>query len=454
MTVGPTYKRPDVNPTPQFRSQLGATEAQSLADLPWWGVFKDPALQALITQAIAENYDLRAAVSRIDQARAQVGVSQADLYPQIGYSADASRQKTFFPFQQLGGNVTYNAFGLALSAIWELDLWGRVRRATEAARANLYTQEDIRRGVMLTLVADVASGYFNLIELDRQLAIAQESSQTYKRTLDLFTQRYQSGRDSRLGVVRAQAAYDSSLATVSALNRTIAQQENAISVLLGAYPQGIKRGVPLTEQVMPQTPVGETTEIIHRRPDVLQAEHTMVGANAEIGVAVANFFPRIGIGALFGTQAPKVDDLFDKNFMVWQAAANVSGPLFQGGRLTSAYHAQQAFWDETIAEYKKTVVGAFREVSDALIAQQTLVTQRTALEDQVKSLRESVDLALARYQDGRSSYFEVLQAEQELFPSEDALAQTQEGQLVAVVNLYKALGGGWNLKDADWEKPQ
>jgi len=448
--VGPDYKRPDPAPVEEFRSQIGPAENASLADLPWWGVFKDPQLQQLVAGALAHNYDLQLAVARVDQARSLVWVAASPLYPQAGYQVFAGRERTFVPLENAGGNLTFNAFGALLNATWEIDVWGRIRRSTEAARANLFAQEDVRRGVMLTLVSEVATGYFRLLELDRELAIAQESSKTYKETLDLFTQRFQFGKDSKLPVERAQAAYDSSTADIAALRRAIVQQENALSILLGAYPKEIERGIGLTEQSMPDAPVGLTTDLLRRRPDIMQAEHTMVGANAEIGVAVANFFPRIGITALYGGQSPNIGDVFDSSFSIWNIAGGFAGPLFQGGRLIESYYAQEAFWDQTIAQYKQTILVAFQEVSDSLIAEQTLVDQRTALMHQVDSLREAVDLSLLRYSAGRASYFEVLEAEQLLFPAEDALAQTQRDQLLAVVDLYKALGGGWNLSDVEW----
>jgi multidrug efflux system outer membrane protein len=327
----------------------------------------------------------------------------------------------------------------------------------------MFAQQDVRRGVMLTLVSDVAASYFSLIELDRELVIAQESARTYKETLDLFNQRFEYGKDSKLPVARAQAAYESSIANVSSLQRqndifrgdsslqrAIVQQENALSILLGAFPEDIERGRKLTDQSTPATPVGLTTDVLQRRPDILQAEQNMIGANAEIGVAIASFFPTIGISALYGGQSPKIGDVLESNFSVWNITAGITGPLFQGGRLLETYYAQQAFWEGTIAQYKESILVAFREVSDALIAQQTLIDQRAALQLQVASLREAVDLSLLRYTGGRASYFEVLEAEQLLFPAEDALAQTQRDQLLAVVNLYKALGGGWNLTDDEW----
>ena len=451
--VGPAYKRPEVAPAPEFRSQIGPSEANSLADLPWWQVFNDTALQGLIKEGLANSYDLQTTVARIEEASAQVGIVRADLYPQVNYQALAARQKSLVPIEP-PVNFTYNTFGLAASAAWELDVWGRIRHATDAARANLYAEEEVRRAVMLRLVSDLAAGYFLLIELDRELAIARDSADTYRKTTDLFRQRFEAGRDSKLGVVRAQANLESSAATIAALQRAITQQENALCVLIGAYPRPIARGAPLTQQTTPPaTPVGATTALLERRPDVLQAEQVMIGANAEIGVAVANYFPRIGLSALFGWEATRPEDLFKSSFNVWSLAANLSGPIFQGGRLRSAQAAQEAFWRESIAQYKKTVTVAFQETSDALIAQQTLVGQREAQERQVASLRESVDLSLQRYDAGRASYFEVLEAEQQLFPSEDALAQTQRDQLVAVVNLYKALGGGWQLKDEEWAQP-
>ena len=450
--VGPEYKRPDVAPAKEFRSQVGPSEAVSFADLPWWEVFHDKALQGLISEGLANSYDLKITVARIDEAAAQVGIVRADLYPQIGYQALAARQKSFVPLQ-LPQNLTYNTFGLAASAAWELDVWGRIRHASDAAKANLFAQEDVRRAVMLTLVSEIAAGYFTLIELDRELAIAQESVDTYRRTLDLFSQRFEAGRDSKLGVVRAQANYEASTASLAALKRAITQQENALCVLIGAYPHAVARGTALTEQTTPTTPVGLTTDLLERRPDILQAEQVMIGANAEVGVAVANYFPRIGLSALFGWESTRPEDLFKSNFNIWQIGANLTGPIFQGGRLKSAYQAQQAFWDESISQYKKTITVAFQETSDALVAQQTLVGQREAQQRQVAALRESVDLALQRYDGGRATYFEVLEAEQQLFPSQDALAQTQRDQLIAVVNLYKALGGGWNLKDAEWATP-
>ena len=449
--VGPNYERPEVKPVGEFRSQIGPSEAESLADLPWWKVFDDRVLQVLIVTALTNNYDLQLAVARVGQARALVGVAASQFYPQIEYQGQAERRRAFFPTNgAAAGNITFDSFAGLFSAVWELDVWGRIRRSTEAARANLLAQEDVRRGVMLTLVSQVAAAYFRLIEFDRELEIAHNSSKVFKDTLLLFTQRYEYGLESKLPVARAQAAYESSIAQVASLNRAIAQEENVISVLLGAYPEAIGRRSQLTAQTTPVTPLGLTSDVMWRRPDILQAEQTMIGANAQIGVAVANFFPRIGLAALYGGQSENIEDIFNSSFSIWNIAGGVVGPVFQGGLLLETYYAQQAFWDSTVAQYKQAILVAFREVSDALIAQQTLGYQRAALEGEVAALKQAVDLSLLRYRAGRASYFEVLEAQQLLFPAEDALAQAQRDQLLAVVDLYKALGGGWNLSDTQW----
>ena len=444
--VGPDYNKPDTPVPSAFRSQISMTEAVSFADLPWWSVFNDTTLQDLIKEAIAGNHNLQIAVSRIEQARAQVEQVESEGRPQVGYEASAAGEKAIIPERHSFGSATYGSFAGLLNAAWEFDIWGRIRRATESAQAKVLAQEDVRRGVILTLVSDVAADYFQLLELDRELAIAQESVRTYKKTLDLFNLRFTSGKDSRLPVERAQAAYDASNADIQDLKRRIAQQENAISTLVGAYPRTIARGHPLVEQSTPQTPLGSTTALLQRRPDILEAEQGMIAANAEIGVAVANFYPRIGLSTFLGGQGISLAGLWG-SFGVWNLAATLAGPIYSGGRLEGEYHERQAFWDETVAQYKQTVLVAFRETSDALIAQQNLAPQRVSLQSQVIALQHSSDLALLRYQSGRASYFEVLEAQQQLFPAEDALAQTQRDQLVAVVNLYKALGGGWSADD-------
>ena len=453
--VGPDYARPEVPQPGEFRSQIGSSDATSFADLPWWDVFNDPALESLITEALTNNTDLVVAAARIDQARALLGVSRSELYPQLDYEIEGGRQQTLLPdaVDNSADTASFNSIGGLLNAAWELDVWGRIRRSNEAARANLFAQEEVRRGILLTLVSDVAAGYFRLLRLDRELAIAQESSGVFQNTLNLFNIRFEAGRDSRLPVERARANYDSSLARIADLRREIAQQENALSVLAGGYPRAIQRGVPLTAQQMPETPIGLTTDLLRRRPDIRAAEQNMIRANAEVGVAVANFYPRIGLSALAGAVGLDSNGGINGDFGVWNILGNLAGPLFTGGRLESIYDERRAFWDETVAQYRQTILVAFRETSDALVAQQTLAARRAALETQVRSLRAAVELANVRYREGRASYFEVIEAEQQLFPVEDQLAQVQQAQLVETVNLYKALGGGWRLTDEQWARP-
>jgi len=443
LEVGPHYRRPPVDTPDDFRGRIAPADAASFADLPWWQVFGDPTLHDLVGRALAGNYDLQAAVATIEQARAQVGVAAADLYPQLGYQGSAERQKIFFT--PTFPSSTFNLFQGAVNVAWELDVWGRIRRATEAARAQFLASEEARRGIVVTLVSEVATDYFQLLELDRELAIAHESAQAYQHSLDVFTRRYLGGTDTKISTSRAEANLRSSEASIAALEREITQQEDAIAVLLGANPGPVMRGVPLVDQTMPLTPEGLTTDLLRRRPDIRQAEQNMVAANAEIGVAVANFFPTIGLSAMYGNAGSKIENVFKNGASIWNIAANVSGPLFEGGRLYESYRAQQAFWDQTIAQYRATIVEAFREVADSLAAEAHLVAQRKAQESQVVALREAVRLSLASYDAGVSNYLDVLDAQQQLYPAETALAQTQRDQLLAVVNLYKALGGGWEM---------
>ena len=449
LKVGPNYERPATQLPERFRGQDAADPA-SLADLPWWHVFGDPALQRLIREALENNYDLEAAIARVEQFRARVGVAASELYPQVGYGGSAARAKRSCPSSD--PRETARRTSSRASSTWPgKSTSGAAFAGRRKPRARSFSPAGtfVAR-VMLSLVSNVASGYFRLLELDRQREIARSSAETYQQTLDLFTQRFEGGKDTKLSTSRAEASLAASLATIARLDQAIVQQENAISELLGAPPRPIERGNPLTAQSPPAAPLGLTSDLLQRRPDILRAEHEMVSANAEIGVAVANFFPRIGLTALYGGQSDEIENVIKNNFSIWNIAGSVSGPIFQGGRLLEQYRARRAFWDETIAAYRGTIVQALREVSDALAAQSKLVERRAAEERQVKALTQAVELSLDRYRTGLASYFEVLEAQQELYPAEDALAQSQRDQLLTVVDLYKALGGGWNLADDAW----
>jgi len=447
--VGPNFVRPEVEAPQEFRNQVAPAEAASLADLPWWEVFEDPVLQDLIVEGLESNYDLEVAVKRVDEARALVGVARSPFYPQIGYQGSAGRQS--LPLLPTQPKQTFDLFYGAFSLAWEVDVWGRIRRSSEAARESLLATEAFRRGVMLSVATGVAQSYLNLIELDRELEIARETAHAFQETLDLFQRRYQGGVGNLLQVARAEAALRITEAQIPDLENRIVAQENAINVLLGRNPGPVPRGRTLVEHATPpDVPPGLPSALLERRPDLIEAEHTVASANAEVGVAVANFFPRIGLTALYGGQSTQLADIVKENFSIWNVAGNMAGPLFQGFLLLEQYRAQKASWGQSVALYEQTVLTAFAEVSNALTAQTRLAEARAAQERAVEAYRESVRLSLVRYDSGLASYFEVLEAQQQLFPAQLTLAQLRRDQLLTVVTLYRALGGGWELPIDQW----
>ncbi len=451
--VGPNYVRPPVAPPEDHRGHVDPVEAASLADLPWWEVFEDPVLQQLILEALNANYDLQIAVHRVEQAKAIVGVAQSPFYPRIEYQGSGGRQRDPRFLQQ--PSQTFSFFYGAFALAWEIDVWGRIRRSSEAAQQALLATEEFRRGVLLSLVTGVAEAYLTLLELDRELEIARETARNFEATLELFTRRYQGGVGNQLQVARAEAALADTLARIPDVELRILVQENAIRVLLGRDPGEVPRGTPLVERATPPaTPPGLPSALLERRPDVLEAEHAIASANAQVGVAIASFFPQIGLTALYGGQSTELKDIVKQGFSLWNVVGNAAGPLFQGFELLEQYRAQVAFWEETKARYEQSVITAFAEVSNALTAQSRFAEARAAQERSVRAYQDSVRLSLLRYDHGLSSYFEVLEAQQQLFPAEIALAQIQRDQLLTVVTLYRALGGGWQLADEGWtQKP-
>lgn len=450
--VGPNYVRPESTPPPEFYGQPEAPEPESLADLPWWEVFSDPVLQRLVTEAVQNNYDLRTAVARVEQANALVGVARAPLLPQIGYQGTATRQRSLvFPGVP---NQTFNLFAGAFNLAWEIDIWGRIRRATEAAQAELLATEEFQRGVLLTLVSSVAQAYFELIELDAELEIALQTTESFRDTLELFTRRYEGGVGSKLQIERAAAALYSTEANIPNLQAQIVAKENQINVLLGRNPGPIPRGKPLIEQTAPpRTPPGLPADLLERRPDVRQAEEQIRSTNAQVGVAVASFFPRIGLTSLYGGQSTELKDVVKGSANVWNLIGSISGPIFTGGQLLEQYYAQVALWEQAKLQWEQTLITAFSEVSSTLVAQEKLEEVRVAQQKTVDAYQESVRLSLLRYNQGLANYYEVLEAQQLLFPAQNDLARTQRDQLLVVVDLYRALGGGWQLADADWSGP-
>jgi outer membrane protein, multidrug efflux system len=444
--VGPNYSRPDA-PLPDSYRGDAVPQVESLADLPWWDVFGDYELQALITEALRNNYDLQTAVARVEVARGILVQTRSAIFPQGSYSGDAARGRQFFGFES---NRTFNVFAGTFNMAWEIDIWGRIRRATESSRAQLLASNEFRRGVIITLVSQVAQLYFQLCELDAELEIAERATKTFQETLDLFVRQFEGGVGTKLAVARGEAALAQAAAQIPDTERAIVAIENAISVLLGWPPTAIPRGTSLRQQDLPpRPPPGLPAQILERRPDVRQAEELLRSANADIGVAVADFFPKIGLTALYGGQSTELETVVKGPGNVWQIAASIAGPLFQGGRLIGQYKSAKANWEAVKSQYEGTVLTALREVSNALVDSDKLQGVRDERAIAVKALKEASELATIRFTGGLATYFEVLEAQQQLFPAETDLARTERDQLLAVVQLYVALGGGWSQSEEE-----
>jgi len=444
-SVGPNYHRPVVQPPTAYRdlSENPQVQAQaaSYADLPWWQVFQDPQLQELIRTALKQNYDLQLATERINAARAQVAIARSRLFPQVQGNADFSGGKEH-NFQ-----TKSNFLLLTADAAFQLDFFGRLRRATEASRAELLATEDSRQTVILTLVSDVASAYFALLQLDLQLQITRETVKTQQDSVKLTNLRVEHGVATRLDVLQAQQVLDSANAQIPDLERRIAQEENAISILLGNYPQAVPRGRPLVEQPLPpEVPPGMPSSLIERRPDIREAEQVMVAANAEVGVAKAQFFPQIALtgsgGGSFG-RSSAFSSLMGSQIGIWSYGAQVSQPIFTGGALRGNLRAAESQHQQALISYRQTIQRAFGDVSDALIGYEKLHQVRVRQEDTVKDLQESVRLSEMRYKGGTTTYLEVLDGQRSLFSAELTLAEARGTEYQSLVQLYRALGGGW-----------
>jgi len=444
--VGPNYKRPAVTVPEAIRGASAgeAAAAASLADRPWWEIFGDDALKALIDEALRNNYDVRAAAWRVEEFRARAGIARSEFFPQIQYEGAWSRSRQSEFVQP--GSTPKNLHDVNLGLSWEVDLWGRIRRLSEAGLAQYLSTEEARRGVLISAVSEVAQAYFGLRELDERLAIARRTTDAFQGTYDLFNRQLSGGITSQLEVSRAEAALRTAAATIPDLERQIVAQENLICFLVGRNPGPIPRAAGLTEQALPpEVPAGLPSALLERRPDVRQTEQQLVSANAEVGAAMASFFPRISLTGTAGGVSPQVSDIFGAG-RVWSIAAGLTGPLFQGGRLKYQYDANVALFEQAKTQYESAVTRAFGEVSTALSAYQKLAAAEREQARSVAAYQEAVRLANIRYGAGLSSYVEVLDAEQQLFPAENTLAQTQLARLDAFVALYKSLGGGWSLE--------
>jgi multidrug efflux system outer membrane protein len=445
--VGPDYRRSDVSAPAAWR--LGETEAREISNAAWWEQFSDPALSSLVRKAIASNKDLEIATANVDQAFAQYGITRSALFPQVDGGASAARQRA----SESGpvpvfGKATLNDYNINLSASFELDIWGRLRRATESARASLLGSEEGRRTVVLTLVSEVANGYIQLRALDRQLEIARYTSGSLSEAARLQKVRFDEGAVPESDYRQAESQYQTAAAQVPELERLIARQENFISVLLGANPGPIERGREIDALFFPALPDGLPSTLLERRPDIRQAEQNLIAANADIGLAKAAYFPRISLTGLLGLESGQLSDLFKGPSRTWSYGAGVTLPIFNAGRIRNQVAQAEAFQRQMLSTYQKSIIVAFQDVENALIDRTKFAQSRELQARNVAALQRFRDLAALRYREGATIYLEVANAEQSLFNAQLAYVATQSQLFQSYANLYKAMGGGW-VADAE-----
>ncbi|MGH9581094.1 MAG: efflux transporter outer membrane subunit [Terriglobales bacterium] len=444
--VGPNYRKPAVPVPPEYRGgspdQTGKSEAASLADQKWWDAFQDEALRDLIQTSLKQNYDVRIAAARILEARALLGITRADQLPSVAAGASAVNER--IPQTVLRPGVETSANEISLSLAWELDFWGKFRRATESARANLLAQEWAQRQVISSLVSDVASAYFQLRELDLELEISRQTLASRRDSLRLTQILADGGATSMLDVRQAEQLVFAAGASIPDLERRIEQQENLISILLGENPQGVARGRKLVDQPHPlEVPAGLPSSLLERRPDIRQAEQELIAANAQIGVAKADYFPRISLTAAGGYQSSALTNLFTGPAGLWTLGGSALQPVFQGGRIRNRVRFARARAEEATLIYQHTVEQAFRDVSDALVGYRKSQEFRIQQEQLTHSAEEATKLSTMRYRGGATSYLEVLDSDTRKFAAQLTLAQAQLNELRSLVQIYRALGGGW-----------
>jgi outer membrane protein, multidrug efflux system len=400
-------------------------------------------LQSLVKEALQNNYDLQLAVAQVEQQRALLGVTRSQYYPQVGYDTNISGQQSpTIP------NHTYYSY--SFTSFWEIDLFGRIRKMTEAQRAVYFASEEARRDVRLLIMSQVAQGYFQLRALDAQLEISRRTVKSFQDTLDIFQHRLEGGYASGLETSRAQAALSNVAATIPDLQSQIVAQENALDLLLGRNPGPIARGAALVDQYdPPEVPAGIPASLLERRPDLREAEQNLIAANANVGVAKANFFPTISLSGLFGGVSPQLSELTGTG-KAWSVVGDFTGPIFTGGRLKNQYNAALAQRDQAKISFEKAVTQAFGEVSTALSAHEQLAIAYREQVTSVDAYRESVRLSTIRYDSGLANYLDVIDAQIQMYPAETTSVNYDLGRKLALVNLYQALGGGWNLSDAQW----
>jgi len=443
--MGPKYKRPSVDVPQQYRAPAPeqAAQASSLGNEQWWQVYQDPVLTQLIHTALAQNYDVRIAAARVLEAQAQVGITRANQLPSANVGADITSQgnakvTNLFPAYQV------DAGQLNLSVIWNLDFWGKYRRQTEAARAQLLATEWGQRAIISSLVANVATAYFQLRALDSELEISKSTLASRQQSLQLTQLLESHGGASGLDVSQADQLVYTASETIPDLERQIQQQENLLSVLLGENPRSIPRGRALTEQPVPQNiPAGLPSELLERRPDVRQAEEDVVAANAQIGVAKAAFFPNLSLTGQGGLESNALHQFISQPSEIWSGAFSVSQPVFQGGALRSQLRLARANWQETAFSYQQTVQNALEQVSNSVVASQKDREFREQQELLTQAAQRTDQLSEVLYKNGGASYLQVLTSETNYFSAELNLVQGQLNERLALVQLYQALGGGW-----------
>jgi multidrug efflux system outer membrane protein len=439
--VGPDYARPRVETPSKWTVSYDA--AANLVNTAWWRQFDDPVLDDLISTALANNLDIMAATARVDQFLGQWRTTRAEFFPQIGAQASAYRQKDTETGLVPGDNSSYSNYLGALNATWEIDLWGRIRRSTEAAQAELLASEAGRRAVLLTLVSSVASNYLVLRGLDRQLEIARETEQAYAESLRIFRLRHAHGTVSQVEVSQVESEYESAVQTIPQLEAQIAQQEHLIALLLSRNPQAIPRGKTIDQLSIPGIPAGLPSDLLEQRPDIIQAEQALIAANARIGVARSLFLPRLALTGTLGTASIHSDQLFNGSSAIWQLGGDVLAPIFTFGAIEGQVMSSEAAQREALYRYQQSIIAGFRDVEDALTATTKGRASQDAKWRRVKALETYARLAGYQYNAGTTSYLQVLDANRSLFSGQLDYVLTQTAVLTSLIDVYRAMGGGW-----------
>ena len=438
---GPDYVKPAVEIPSGYRFNNQSAEVP--VEPGWWRSFGDPNLDTLVQEALVNNRDLEIAAARVDEFAAILAGTRSQGFPQIGYDLSASRSRASEKQIPVIVDPLSSSFGALLSASWEIDLWGRIRRETEAARANLLASEEARQGITLTIISSVISGYVTLLDLDEQARVTEATIAGRGENVDLFEKRLAGGWISEFEMSQVRSEYEAAQAQLPAVNQAIALQEHALSVLVGRNPGAIARSTNLEALRPPVVPAGLPSELLLRRPDIRQAEQQLIASNALIGAARALFFPTISLTGLFGLASPSLGGLFSGSARTWSFTGDVRGPIFTGGGLTAAVDQAEARRDQSLANYEKVIQNAFRDVEDSLADLRHSAEIRETVQRRVATLERSVELATERYENGYSDYIDVLDAERSLFNAQLQLSAARGDYERALVDLYRALGGDW-----------